>query len=572
MQPAPTSWISSLVKKASVSRAKLGKSLTPPGTSTGTPELDFKDGSIQDGTEPGRSSGSDQRGSDRDSNDSSNSKKRDGAIRDLKLDTNGNKSLELRKLDLIIPQTSPIMFDFSMDDILDGDDTSDVHFEDHGRGSLRSSLGRRLSKSSSRSSQSPTSPGDSSSKLSSPTPSKVVSTHNTPPVASVSTTQPSLLDIDTTSYKPRQVPLLLTDLRFGNSSPTAFMPKSPTTATSGSSSNNTPPPTTRAESPQHTSPINIEQKSVRATSISPITRVASSPPRLPLSPPRKFTLDFNDPSLYRKYMLSEADGGIVDVAVNLERRKSVGRARGFRESHVLITPREEKSETPDVIIYKEPLAPLEEGVALKRHSHVRKARGSIDLPQPIDERSPGTPNSKSETEFDSRSSVASVDDIVTTEIPAHVSTSVAVKPRKGFKNWITSMFTPPAAPLSQDTYPPPLSLPGRLEPDIEKRMYALAHVKLSKKGRELRQQVLISNFMVYVISVHADVTIRGRGPRRRRRRPSRNVRHVRPVEVEKVVAKSEDDDEESSSSSDEDDEDDGVPLGILKLRSGAAKI
>jgi hypothetical protein len=103
---------------------------------------------------------------------------------------------------------------------------------------------------------------------------------------------------------------------------------------------------------------------------------------------------------------------------------------------------------------------------------------------------------------------------------------------------------------------------ARLKLNEEKHIYQLAHIKLSQVSRPLRHQVLISNFMMYILSVHSDVTIRGRGPRR-------GKKHIRKLlidfEVDKPVdnskiQKHDSSDEESSSGSDDDEE---LPLSVI---------
>src|SRR5205823_6093726 len=70
-------------------------------------------------------------------------------------------------------------------------------------------------------------------------------------------------------------------------------------------------------------------------------------------------------------------------------------------------------------------------------------------------------------------------------------------------------------------YPSDGILPSRLEEDIETAIYSMSHVKLAQTGRPLLEQVQISNFMMYILSVHSSVTIRGRGPQRRRHKKKR---------------------------------------------------
>ncbi|KAJ3177006.1 54S ribosomal protein L3 [Geranomyces variabilis] len=69
----------------------------------------------------------------------------------------------------------------------------------------------------------------------------------------------------------------------------------------------------------------------------------------------------------------------------------------------------------------------------------------------------------------------------------------------------------------------PSPLPGRLTLDDEKYVYRISHIKLAEHRRPLFQQVLISNLMLYILSVHADVTLNrmGGGPRKRGKRGKR---------------------------------------------------
>lgn len=86
----------------------------------------------------------------------------------------------------------------------------------------------------------------------------------------------------------------------------------------------------------------------------------------------------------------------------------------------------------------------------------------------------------------------------------------------------------------------------RLPPDQEKTIYALSHLKLAQQGRPLVHQVVISNLMMYILSVHADVTLRRRGPRiSRRRRPRTQLLN------------------KEESESEEDSDEDDIPLAKL---------
>jgi hypothetical protein len=125
-------------------------------------------------------------------------------------------------------------------------------------------------------------------------------------------------------------------------------------------------------------------------------------------------------------------------------------------------------------------------------------------------------------------------------------------------NWIWNLLKKPKASSQWSffrkkpfQYPPPIQMPSRLDLEREKQIYRLSHVKLADSTRPLHQQVGISNFMLYILSVHSDVTIKGRGPKGRRGRRRKAIRQPEP----------------SSSSSEEeeeeDDDDEDIPLGML---------
>lgn len=120
-----------------------------------------------------------------------------------------------------------------------------------------------------------------------------------------------------------------------------------------------------------------------------------------------------------------------------------------------------------------------------------------------------------------------------------------------------------------------LHQPNRLSPEMEKRIYQASHQKLSQFDRPLEHQVVISNFMMYILSVHSDVTLRGRGPRKRRQ-PGMRKSPRRPMLIEGLVESPlwtttpapENNDSESSSDSDDEEV---VPLGILQQRRTSSK-
>ncbi|KAJ3328357.1 hypothetical protein HDU76_010111 [Blyttiomyces sp. JEL0837] len=57
--------------------------------------------------------------------------------------------------------------------------------------------------------------------------------------------------------------------------------------------------------------------------------------------------------------------------------------------------------------------------------------------------------------------------------------------------------------------------------ETEKIIYRLSHLKLAQHRRPLLQQVVISNLMLYILSVHADVTLSRQLPRPRRKKGGR---------------------------------------------------
>ncbi|KAI9099509.1 hypothetical protein DFS34DRAFT_649225 [Phlyctochytrium arcticum] len=61
----------------------------------------------------------------------------------------------------------------------------------------------------------------------------------------------------------------------------------------------------------------------------------------------------------------------------------------------------------------------------------------------------------------------------------------------------------------------------RLPLEVEKQIYRASHMKLAQHRRALLQQVLISNLMLYILSVHADVTFNRVNPRAKRGRRGR---------------------------------------------------
>ncbi|KAJ3412929.1 CAAX prenyl protease [Chytridiales sp. JEL 0842] len=67
----------------------------------------------------------------------------------------------------------------------------------------------------------------------------------------------------------------------------------------------------------------------------------------------------------------------------------------------------------------------------------------------------------------------------------------------------------------------------RFSLSVEKSVYKLSHVKLAEHHRPLLQQVAISNLMLYIISVHADVTLKRRGPHGRKKKKKKSKGNLR---------------------------------------------
>ncbi|KAJ3058988.1 hypothetical protein HDU98_004972 [Podochytrium sp. JEL0797] len=61
---------------------------------------------------------------------------------------------------------------------------------------------------------------------------------------------------------------------------------------------------------------------------------------------------------------------------------------------------------------------------------------------------------------------------------------------------------------------------------IEKEIYQHSHQKLAQPRRPLIQQVMISNLMLYILSVHADVTLHRQGPRKKKGSNGRKKRNT----------------------------------------------
>ncbi|KAJ1548924.1 hypothetical protein HK405_012811 [Cladochytrium tenue] len=59
---------------------------------------------------------------------------------------------------------------------------------------------------------------------------------------------------------------------------------------------------------------------------------------------------------------------------------------------------------------------------------------------------------------------------------------------------------------------------------VEKSIYRMSHVKLAQDRRPLMEQVEISNLMLFILSVHADVTLNRQGPRGRKKKKGKRSR------------------------------------------------
>ncbi|KAJ1554083.1 hypothetical protein HK405_006069 [Cladochytrium tenue] len=59
---------------------------------------------------------------------------------------------------------------------------------------------------------------------------------------------------------------------------------------------------------------------------------------------------------------------------------------------------------------------------------------------------------------------------------------------------------------------------------VEKSIYRMSHVKLAQDRRPLLEQVEISNLMLFILSVHADVTLNRQGPRGRKKKKGKRNR------------------------------------------------
>ncbi|KAI8904717.1 hypothetical protein EDD86DRAFT_212642 [Gorgonomyces haynaldii] len=276
-------------------------------------------------------------------------------------------------------------------------------------------------------------------------------------------------------------------------------------------------------SPESTAPVDIKP-------------ISNSPTKSGFSPPKEITEDWIVQQLsspvdvvthfedLRKYVMNPSHEEEILPAEPLVRRKSSSRPKSFTESHVLF--KVDVNTGPQ----EEEIPVVEEEIAvLHRQTHVRRKV-----------------NKSPEEERD--------------EPPQEPPPEPEYKKKKKW-GWLKRLFEPKRSydddwnPYPKDDLPVG---PSRLTLEQEKVVYALSHIKLAQTGRPLEHQVMISNLMMYILSVHSDVTIRGRGPRARAKRT-----RMRKQPVQIVKQESESDSESSS----EDEQEDNVPLGMLNIRS-----
>ncbi|KAJ3318623.1 hypothetical protein HDV06_007148 [Boothiomyces sp. JEL0866] len=347
---------------------------------------------------------------------------------------------------------------------------------------------------------------------------------------------------------------------------------------------------------------------------------------LPVSPsrnslPRFLTLDsFENPvdpheDLFdmKKWLLTtdQKDEEEVIPVPSLTRRKSANRPTKFSDSHVNITPTSEnlpdiaeKEDTPSIdfelpeIQEKQLTVPTE----LKTIKTVGKV-DATEISAPVEETIPVMSESydgaSQNIDLTLREFNKERFSLPTSQEPPVQWAQIPQKQPKSPWSWITK-FIPKLKPkvIESDAewnpYPDWSHLPhNRLDPEKEKFVYSLSHIKLAQIGRPLLQQVQISNLMLYILSVHSDVTLRGRGPRRNRRKQKRR-KPIQPLvdlgeKKKKPVKNADSDSSESSSDEDEDDEprkplkqvvpgrhiqseeedsdeEDDVPLGMLQAK------
>ncbi|KAI8801172.1 hypothetical protein BJ742DRAFT_838599 [Cladochytrium replicatum] len=122
------------------------------------------------------------------------------------------------------------------------------------------------------------------------------------------------------------------------------------------------------------------------------------------------------------------------------------------------------------------------------------------------------------------------------------------RPKKTSWSWLMNLIRPSNSSSSSSTSslspsPPEITYYYPPEPTdetaggygpryplhLEKHIYAVSHTKLADQRRTLAEQVSISNLMLYIISVHADVTLKRRGPRRKKGKKKKKRRGMREL-------------------------------------------
>ncbi|KAJ3301500.1 hypothetical protein HDV03_000715 [Kappamyces sp. JEL0829] len=231
-----------------------------------------------------------------------------------------------------------------------------------------------------------------------------------------------------------------------------------------------------------------------------------------------------------------------------------------------------------VEVRREPDAAANIRVPVPAETDPRKASSPQWTPNP-----PFTANSPTSANIPARTS--------STTPPFNQGKDAAKKEKKGWLGLFSNLLNPKKKNDSDwNPYPQnQLDLPpSRLAEEQETIIYSMSHGKLADIGRPLFQQVLISNFMMYILSVHASVTIQGRGPQRKRRRKKRRPRPFAPVvapgvgldPLEKTPdsdaaskpagKKSSSSDEETPSADEWESDDSGEDMGIPRVMKRSA--
>ncbi|KAI8809983.1 hypothetical protein BJ742DRAFT_737931 [Cladochytrium replicatum] len=172
-----------------------------------------------------------------------------------------------------------------------------------------------------------------------------------------------------------------------------------------------------------------------------------------------------------------------------------------------------------------------------------------DPVKPITSPAPAQSEEKVSSSADSVvSDRSSIDTIRTYESSESSESSWSSKrPKKTSWSWLMNLIRPsnssssstsslsPSPPEITYYYPPEPSdeTAGGYGPryplHVEKHIYAVSHMKLADQRRTLAEQVSISNLMLYIISVHADVTLKRRGPRRKKGKKKKKRRGMREL-------------------------------------------